>query len=287
MPIDSHPIATPSVDPDDFRQTPDPRPEQIELILPTIQAVPQPNRPRDVKIRPGPGHQMPPAMPLQQDPPRQAQLPPPALEAGAIHNIERPDAEAAQEGGKPDADHQPHGLQDLLIPAILPARQLLLIQAHGPAVLEPVLGLGILEARPERELHDVHLAEDDDEGQEGVDALVELGVLEVVVVQGDADAEEGEAAGETGFEPGGARVGEGGVAHEASCVDHVQFVDELPGIFWGSVSGHEGCNGREAGERVTFECRVEAEAPDPHQEVAYEADMEDSIMAVFDTASKA
>ena len=102
--------------------------------------------------------------------------------------------------------------------------------------------LGILEARAEREFHDVHLPQHDDDGEEGVDALVEFGVLEVVVVEGDPHAEEGEGGGEAGFEEGGARVGEGGVAHEAGGVDHVELVDELPGIFLGGlvVSVHEG-----------------------------------------------
>ena len=78
---------------------------------------------------------------------------------------------------------------------------------------EFVLVLGILEVRAEREFHDVHLANDDDDGEEGVDVLVELRVLQVVVVEGDSHAEEGEQRGEAGFEQGGARVGEGGVAH--------------------------------------------------------------------------
>ena len=52
-----------------------------------------------------------------------------------------------------------------------------------------------------------------------------------MVIERDKDGEREEEEGQVEREEAGARVGEGGVAHEAGRVNHREFVDELHGIF--------------------------------------------------------
>ena len=85
-------------------------------------------------------------------------------------------------------------------------------------------------------------------------------ILKIVVIKRDEDGEREEEEGQIEREEVGARVREGGVAHEASGVYHGQLVKELHGV---------------------FERRVEEEAAGADEQVADEADEEDGVVAVF------
>ena len=85
-------------------------------------------------------------------------------------------------------------------------------------------------------------------------------ILKIVVIKRDEDGEREEEEGQVEREEVGARVREGGVAHEASGVYHGQLVKELHGV---------------------LERRVEEEAAGADEQVADEADEEDGVVAIF------
>ena len=85
-------------------------------------------------------------------------------------------------------------------------------------------------------------------------------ILKIVVVQRNENGEGEEEERQVEREEAGARVREGGIAHEAGGVYHGELVDELHGV---------------------FERRVEEEAASADEQVADEADEEDGVVAVF------
>lgn len=85
---------------------------------------------------------------------------------------------------------------------------------------------------------------------------MEGGVLKIVVIECDKDSEREEEEGQIEREEAGARIGEGGVAHEAGSVYHGQLVDQLHGI---------------------FERSVKQAATSAHDEVANETDQKDGV----------
>ena len=58
-------------------------------------------------------------------------------------------------------------------------------------------------------------------------------------------------------------------------------------LLWSLKGKEENCGIETKKMGNTFECRVEEEAPTPHQCVAHVADQEDSIMPVLSAASNA
>lgn len=95
---------------------------------------------------------------------------------------------------------------------------------------------------------------------------MEGGILKVVVIECDEDGKREEEKGQVEREEAGARVGKGGIAHEASSVYHGQLVDQLHGI---------------------FERSVKEEAAGPDEQIANEADEKDCIMALSATGLNA
>ena len=109
-------------------------------------------------------------------------------------------------------------------------------------------------------LHAVDAAKDDKDSKDAVDDLVEDWILEIVVVCGDAGAEEGEKDAQADLSSLRLAIGKRGIRHEASRVDHVELVHQLPGI---------------------LQRGVEHETTESNQEVANIGHLKDCIMAMF------
>ncbi len=52
-----------------------------------------------------------------------------------------------------------------------------------------------------------------------------------MIIEGYEDCEGDETEGEPKAEETRARVGEGGIAHQAGCIDHGELIDELHWVF--------------------------------------------------------
>ena len=198
-------------------------------------------------------------MTLQENPPWQPNLSSPNPQLGAIHIVQTPDQEPPQECCQTKSNHDPHLSQNLPISPILALTDQFLIGRHAPLMQQFVLNLTPLQPRPQIQLHHIHATRQYNSRQDGVRILMKGRVLQVVIIQRDEDGEGEQEEGEVEGEEAGARVGKGGVAHEACSVDHGKLIDELHGV---------------------LERRVEEEAPRSDEKVAHEADEEDGVVAV-------
>ena len=133
-------------------------------------------------------------------------------------------------------------------------------------------------------------------------------ILQIVIVEGYEDCERDERESEIEAEEAGAGVGECSVTHQAGCIDHGEFVDELHAVCprrewvsdsqWGKEEFGKGkrglreqadggklqAHGRETGQGIrTFECCVKKKAPRPNQCIANEADQKNNVMLLLPT----
>ena len=171
-------------------------------------------------------------MTLQENAPRQPHDLAPPADLRAERIIQIPDEKAAEEHGQTISDHKPHGFEDLGVADVLIV--LVFLGRHLDSLLlagETVFFPRAPPPRAQRHLHGVHAAQDDDNSQDSVRVLVENGVLEVVVVQGNEDSQAREGDGQEETDAGWSRVGERGVAHQTGCVDHRQLIDQLHGVY--------------------------------------------------------
>jgi hypothetical protein len=169
---------------------------------------------------------------FEKDSPRESNGMAPAPQGRAVHVIQIPHDEAAQEDGQAEGNHGPHGLENNDITVIAAA-----YLGDGAAAVAvetgeaPELALLLAPLGAQAKLHDVDGADEDDGGEDGVHDLVEDGVAEVVVVAGDEEGEGEQGGGEEEGVGQGAAAGEGGVEHDAGGVYHGELVDELHGVW--------------------------------------------------------
>lgn len=164
------------------------RPNDLVLVLSSVEAMTKPDPPSDIKVSASAGHKMPPAVSFQKDTPRKTNVPPPSPQSAAIFVVDVPECESSQEYGKSITDHDPHESESLSVPLILTLLFLLLSLCDDILLLHRSLCLPLrFQSRADVDFHDVHGAEKNNRSQEGVHVLVECWVLEVVVVSSDED----------------------------------------------------------------------------------------------------
>jgi hypothetical protein len=213
---------------------------------------------------------MPPTVALQQNPPRKADLMPPASQNRAVLVVEIPHGEPAEESRQPRADHPPHLAQDLAVAVVSACLLCLVRRGQTLLILATALQLPLFPAlaveRTDADFHDIHRAQQHDRGQDRVRVLVERRVLQVVVVSRDEDRQTRESETQQSPERLLALVLERGPEHQTGGVDHGELVDELHRIFQG---------------------RVESEAAGADDEVAHEGEQEDALMVLLQAVADA
>jgi hypothetical protein len=190
------------------------RPDQLELVLTSVQAVTEPHSPHNVEVCSSSSHEMPPSVSLEEDTPRQSDFVTPLTQLVAVHIIQCPEAKSTQEDGQSTSDHEPHGLDDLAI-SVIPTLLFLLTDSTLQAC-----GFSCLCSGADITLHNVHGSEQDGSSQKRIHVLVEDGVSEVVVVARDEHRQRHEEESQEDAECTCLLVREGGVEHETGRVDH-------------------------------------------------------------------
>lgn len=125
-------------------------------------------------------------MALEHEAPRHTDFPPPFDELGAVLIVEMPDCKTAQEDAQSEGDHLPHDSK---------RRQITLILASLDSCYSSMRpGVGCFaffgaEFRSDVDFHDIDSAEQYNSREEGVCVLVEAGVLQIVIVDGNTDCD--------------------------------------------------------------------------------------------------
>lgn len=170
-------------------------------------------------------------MTFEENTPRKSHNLTPLSDCGTELVVQGPDAKAAQEHTQSIPNHKPHGLESLHIADILVV--LMFFGRYRQSLLFACYAVFLARVSPSRtkgHLHCVHTPQDYDGGQYRVGVLVEHGVLQVVVVEGDENGQRREGNGQDNADAGGSRVRKGRIAHQTRSINHGELIDQLHGV---------------------------------------------------------
>lgn len=154
-------------------------PNHLKMLLVSIQNVAQVYSPDNVTICANAGHEMPPAVALQNESPRHSNVSSPCSECRTVDVVEIPDVESTEEDADAERHQDPHSLENFLVSLVLVCLFFFAYHVWYTSLLsfDAMLLLRFSQGWAQGGLHAVNAAEDDEDGENGVDDLVEHGVL--------------------------------------------------------------------------------------------------------------
>lgn len=167
-------------------------------------------------------------MSFEKNAPRQADFSPPHSQRRAVFVVEGPESISAEENGHTVGHNGPHFRENVLVRRL--SRCGICRRLSGRWILislQPVLFIPFPQSRSEGAFHDVHAAQEYGRRQDGVGVLLEGWILEVVIVERDEHRQGHECNAQQDTELLRLGPGKGCVDHEACCIYHGQFIDEL------------------------------------------------------------
>lgn len=145
----------------------------------------------------------------------------PSPQFRAIDIVQGPNAEPTQKDAQAATNHQPHGLENLLVSDVLSVLLTPLRLSGCVLVICRRVHLGPRsKTRAQVDLHNIHGPEQDNGRQQRIHVLVEHRIAEIVIVAGDENGERYEKNAQEQGDGWFLVVGEGCIEHETSRVYH-------------------------------------------------------------------